>query len=147
MPIKLKPKYEFTEQATKKIKKGMSLEEAIEFSNDFKGVTEEEVTALFNSLLILSPFQRKQQAEGEAMKMARAELEIRYHNLDTDFLAKHDTLVLFQRGENVTFYNYQSGVYSQLLDIELEYLIDQFICSAFISGHLHYVSVVILYSE
>lgn len=135
MPTKLKPKYEFVEQATKRIKKGMSLEEAIEFASNFNRVTEEEVTELYNSLVVLSPYQKKQQAEGEAMKMAKAELEIRYHNLDMDFVVKHPNLVTIQRGENVSFYNYEGGVYKELLDIDIDYMIDSFMLESMLFAY------------
>ena len=76
-------------------------------------VTKEEVKKFLEDL-------RKEKALAEARKKPK----IIYNTLDKIFVEKYPDIVTYTRGDNVSFYQYENGVYNEVKQNKMENLVD-----------------------
>src|ERR1035437_5639897 len=107
----LKPKNRFYASVTVLLRDGGTESDVLVRSKDFD-ITEEEVKVWLSN-------QAKSKAFGEAMFAGKDEKEAIYNTLDQKFLLEFPNIVLFRRGEGHSFYEYQFGVYSVVMEKDM----------------------------
>ena len=111
-----KLKSSFYGSANYLIRNGGTEADVLEKSQEFN-ITEEEVKVWLRN-------QIKSKAFGEAMFAGHAEKEALYNILDKKFIDEYPHVVVFERGENQSFYEYSNGVYSVVLENEMYNRVD-----------------------
>lgn len=66
------------------------------------------------------------QSVSNAVMASREQLAISYNQLDEKFIRQYDNIVVFRRGENISFYQYSHGVYLPVFDKDMENHVDGF---------------------
>lgn len=110
------PKTKFYSKAAYLLSKHMQLDDLDELINDYE-ITQEEIN-------LFKQNHQKSKIITNAMFSSKDEKEMIYNTLDKKFVEKHPNLVVFMRGENVSFYEYRNGVYVHLNDIDMINLVD-----------------------
>jgi P4 family phage/plasmid primase-like protien len=114
--MNLKPKHKFVGAASFLLSRDGSREDVLALSKEFD-ITEKEVEDYLK-------LKTKAKALSGALVGGREERDALYNMLDQKFIEKHENIVVFQRGENINFYEYKNGVYTLLLDIDMYNLVD-----------------------
>lgn len=99
----LKPSYKFISSASYQLSRGATKEEIREFSKEFD-ITSERVEEFLKN-------QTLSKAVSGAVIAGKEEKELLYNILDQKFIEEYKDVVIFTRGENVSFYEYKNGVY------------------------------------
>jgi len=115
--MKLKPRASFETTARRRLAAGTSPEAIFTMIDEFEGLTEKDVDEFLK-------FNAVKSAVNGALTQSKDQKEIIYNTLDKKFIEKHPLLVTFTRGENVSFYEYRSGVYVALTDVDMVNLVD-----------------------
>jgi len=76
---------------------------------------------------VKSELYNKEDLIAKALQMNKAELEVRYNNLDIDFIKENPHLVIVQRSENIMFYEYKYGHYTEITLKDMEFKVDEFL--------------------
>lgn len=121
MATRLKPHHNFIEALNKKIKTNSHLsdEDIQDFAKGFENVKPEEIENFLNSKKINS-------FALQALAQAKPKLSIIYNTLDEEFIKEHTDIVVYQQGNHISFYKYDSGVYKKLEDENMKLLVDKF---------------------
>lgn len=67
---------------------------------------------------------QRSKAVSQALFAGKDEKEFIYNAFDQKFIEQHDDLVIFRRGENISFYKYGKGVYTQVMDQDMYNMVD-----------------------
>lgn len=110
------PKTKFYTKASYLLSRHMQLDDLDELVNEYD-ITQEEINSFKEN-------HKKGKMVSSALFQSKEQKEMTYNILDVKFVEKHPNLVVFRRGENITFYEYRNGVYINLHDIEMENLVD-----------------------
>ena len=111
------PKTKFYTKASYLLSRHMQLDDLDELINEYD-ITQEEIDSFKEN-------HKKSKIVSGALFTSKDEKELIYNIFDKKFIEKYPLLVVFRRGENITFYEYRSGVYVALNDIEMENLVDE----------------------
>ncbi|HEY9826366.1 MAG TPA: phage/plasmid primase, P4 family [Stenomitos sp.] len=113
---KLKPKHQFYTKASYALSRGTPIEAIYDLANDYDIQVSEVGTYLENK--------KKSNAVSGALMAGREEKDALYNKLDEKFLEEYSNIIVISRGEDVIFYEYQNGVYTQLLDRDVYNYVD-----------------------
>lgn len=116
-PPVLKKKNKFYSSVSHALSRGLPLADVPLFAQDFD-ITEEEVAAYLET-------RKKSKAVNSAVTASREERDIIYNKLDATIIEEYPNLVTFRRGENIDFFQYESGVYAPLLMQDICNLVDR----------------------
>ena len=114
--ITKKPKHKFYGAAAFALGRKATKEDIYELSKEFD-ITKEQVDEYFNS-------KAKSKAVSAALMAGREEKEALYNILDQKFVEQYKNIVIFERGENINFYEYKNGVYEKIFDRDMYDYVD-----------------------
>jgi len=119
MATKLKPKSKFFTDAQALLKKGLPVADLQDLAYEYEGITQEHIQSFISST-------SKSNAIKAQLEIDRKEAQQIYNRIDEMFTERYPNLVAMEQEENISYYNYENGVY-KLLNLEnLKNLIHDF---------------------
>ncbi len=117
--IKTLPREKFFTDAKKFIKAGMPIADLQDLAQKYTNISTEDINAFLKTNLVTSAIVAQ---TGEDRKKAN---EV-YKYIDKMFIERYPHMVAYQQENNVSFYNYNNGVYVKVGMEDMRILVDKF---------------------
>lgn len=116
---KLKAKSKFFSDAQALLKKGLPVADLQDLAYEYDGVTQEHIQSFISST-------SKSNAIKQQLEIDRKEARQIYNRVDEMFIEKYPNLIALEQDENISYYDYNNGVYKLLSLDNLKNLIHDF---------------------
>lgn len=117
--MKKKPQTQFYTKASSILDKGAPIEAILKMSEEYE-IEEKDIRDW------LSQRTKTLALTGALQPLSKEEQKARFNIFDQKFIERFPNMATYRLGDNVSFYNYEHGVYKEVPDRDMEDLVDAF---------------------
>jgi putative DNA primase/helicase len=117
--MKKKPQTQFYTKASSILNKGAPVEAVLKMSEEYD-IEEKDIRDW------LSQKTKTQALTGALQPISKEEQKARFNVFDQKFIERFPHIATYRLGDNISFYNYEDGVYKHVADRDMEDLVDSF---------------------
>jgi len=119
MAKQLKSRAKFYTDAQTLLKKGLPVADLQDLAYEYEGITSEHVKEFVKSL-------NKTNAIKQQLEIDRKQAQQIYNQVDDLFIERYPHLIAMEQENNISYYNYNNGVYTQVSTVNLKDMIHDF---------------------
>lgn len=114
-----KPQTQFYTVASRRLSQGTPVNVIMQMTEEFE-IEEQDIQAWLDQRI-------KTNALTNALQpLSREEQKARYNIFDQKFIERYPHIATYRLGDNISYYNYENGVYKEIPDRDMEDLVDSF---------------------